>query len=105
MVLLAVTPLVAHPVLTNHAPTVETAEIEALQLYGLTLADICDTGEGGNPHVHCDACLADVLGSTFGGFALAQTHARASETFCLHRSVWSSRQAEAAHPIRAPPVI
>lgn len=105
MVLLAVTPLVAHPVLTNHAPTIETAEIEALQLYGLTLADICDTGEGGNPHVHCDACLADALGTAKSEFELAATSFRSAQIAYRQRSLWIGRAAQSTHQIRAPPVV
>lgn len=105
VLLLTVATLVSHPVLTRQAPTIEGAELETIQLLGFSLADLCAAGEEGGGHVHCEACLADVVSADQSPSGAAIAAVRCSDKTIALGSIFAGKANHSPQQIRAPPVV
>lgn len=105
VLLLTVATLVSHPVLTRQAPTIEGAELETIQLLGFSLSDLCAAGEEDGGHVHCEACLADVVSADQSHSGAAIAAVRCSDKTIALGSIFARRANHSPQQIRAPPVV
>lgn len=105
LVVLAVAFVVVQPIALKSSPTLEDAQIENLKFLGLPVAEICGTSDGGDPHVHCESCLVELIALAGLLPAPAVQSRRTLDGARRDLATPIGRTTRSAHHIRAPPFV